>query len=132
MRPSCGRRRSAMLSARHQLQPRNDGRFHFAGRRILIEQDAVHAEANAEFFLEWLDVDVTRALLDGLRDGRVDQPDHRRLARHVAQLFEIFATLACPEIVIARVTMRLAEVTVDRVENFLLARKFRNHVQAGK
>ena len=73
----------------HQLQARNDGGLQLARRRFLIEQHAVHAEADAEFLLERLDVDVAGALFDGLRDHGVHQADDRRFAGHVAQVFEI-------------------------------------------
>ena len=41
--------------------------FSSRGGVLLVEQHAVHAEADAELFLERLDVDVAGALLDGLR-----------------------------------------------------------------
>ena len=50
----------------HQLQARDDGGLQLARRRLLIEQHAVHAEADAEFLFERLDVNVAGALLDGL------------------------------------------------------------------
>ena len=73
----------------HQLQARNDGGLQLARRRLLVEQHAIHAEADAELFLERLDVDVAGALLDGVGDHGVHQADDRRFAGHVAQVFEI-------------------------------------------
>jgi hypothetical protein len=67
--------------------------FQLARRRLLVEQHAVHAEAHAKLFLERLDVDVAGAVLDGLPDHGVDQPDDGRLAGHVAQMLEVFVGL---------------------------------------
>ncbi len=50
----------------HQLQARDDSGLQLARRRLLVEEHAIHAEADAEFFLERLDVDVAGALLDGV------------------------------------------------------------------
>ena len=50
----------------HQLQARDDGGLQLARRRLLVEQHAVDAVADAEFLLERLDVDVAGALLDRL------------------------------------------------------------------
>ena len=73
----------------HQLQARDDGGLQLARRRFLVEEHAVHAEADAEFLLERLDVNVAGALLDGVGDHGVDQADDRRFAGHVAQVFEV-------------------------------------------
>ena len=73
----------------HQLQARDDGGLQLARRRLLVEQHAVHAEADAELLLERLDVDVAGALLERVGDHGVHQADDRRLAGHVAQVLEI-------------------------------------------
>ena len=75
----------------HQLEARDDGGLHFARGHVLVEQDAVDAEADAEFLFERLDVDVAGALLDGGGDHGVDEANDRRFAGHVAQVFEILA-----------------------------------------
>ena len=75
----------------HQLEARDDGGLHFARRHVLVEEDAVDAEADAEFLLEGLDVDVAGALFDGGGDHGVDQADDRRFAGHVAQMLEVLA-----------------------------------------
>ena len=74
----------------HQLHARNHGGFHFARRRILVVEHAIHAIADAEFFLERLQVDVAGALFNRLRDDSVHLADDRRFARHVAQVLQIF------------------------------------------
>ena len=109
------------VQLRHQLHARNDGGLQFARRRVLIEQHAIHAEADAEFLLERLDVNVAGALLDGLRDHGVHQPDDRRFAGHVAQVFQIFRSLADPSPMRQRSrARRFAVIAVDGVQNFLL------------
>ena len=74
----------------HQLHARNNGGFQFARRRVLIDQHAVDAVADAEFLLERLDVNIAGALLHGLRDHGVHQADDGRFAGHVAQVLQIF------------------------------------------
>ncbi len=69
----------------HQLHAGNDGGLQLARRRILSEQHAVHAVADAEFPFERLNVNVAGALLDRLGDHGVHQADDRRFAGHVAQ-----------------------------------------------
>ena len=108
MRPSCGRRRSAMFSLRHQLHARNDGGLQLARRRVLIEQHAVHAVADAEFLFERLDVNIAGALLHGLRDHGVHQADDRRFAGHVAQMFQVFVGFARGEFQLGSLLLRLA------------------------
>ncbi len=120
MRPSCGRRRSAIFSLAISLRRRDDGGLQLARRRFLIEQHAIHAEADAEFLLERLDVDVAGALLDGLGDHGVHQADDRRLARHVAQVFEIVAGLLVGSPSASAALFGFAVVAVDGVEDFLL------------
>ena len=82
-----------MFSLAISFRRRDDGGLQLARRRLLVEEHAVDAEADAEFLLERLDVDIAGALLDGLGDHGVDQADDRRLARHVAQVLEIGAGL---------------------------------------
>ena len=108
----------------HQLHARNDGGLQLARRRVLIEQHAVDAIADAEFFFERLDVNVAGALLDRLRDHGVHQPDDRRLAGHVAQMFQILRRLAGLAFEIAfGARRRFAVIAVDRVQDLLLGRE---------
>ena len=65
MRPSCGRRRSAMSSSAMILSRLEIAFFSFMRRLHHLVQHAVDAEADAEGLLVGLDVDVGRALLDG-------------------------------------------------------------------
>ncbi len=73
---------------RHEFQAADDGGLEFAGRGLLLLEDAVDAEADLDFFLEGFDVDVAGALLDGLGDHGVDEADDGGLAGHVAELLE--------------------------------------------
>src|SRR5207248_1700810 len=66
---------------RHELQPRSDGCLQFARRLLLIEQDAIHAEPDAEFLVERLDMNVAGALLDRLGNHGVHQADDWRRNR---------------------------------------------------
>ena len=109
------------VELRHQLDAGDDGGLHFARRRFLRVQDAVDAVADAELLFERLDVDVAGALLDGLGDHGVDEPDDGRLAGHVAQVFEIFVGRS--GFVAGAVgfgALGLAVVAVDGIEDFLL------------
>ena len=63
--------------------------FSSRGGGLLVEQHAIHAEADAELLLERLDVNVAGALLHGVGDHGVHQADDRRLAGHVAQVFQV-------------------------------------------
>ena len=94
MRPSCGSRRSAMLSFAMILTRETIAARQPAGRRLHLVQHAVDAVADAQLVLERLDVDVRRARLDGAADQLVDEADHRRLARHVLQPLGVLAAVA--------------------------------------
>src|SRR6266513_5964928 len=114
----------------HQFQARNDGGLQLARWGLLIEQNTVNAVAHAKLFLERLDVDVARPLLDGQADHGVHQPNDRRLARHVAQLLQVLSGLGRIDIRAEWLLLfGLAVVFVDGVENFLLARQRRLHAQ---
>ena len=116
----------------HQLEARDDGGLQFARRRFLVEEHAIHAEADAEFLLERLDVNVAGALLDGLGDHGVHQADDGRLARHVAQVFEVGAGLLVVALAGKVRCSRLAVVAVDGVEDFLLGGERGADLQAGE
>ena len=75
---------SAMILMREMtrgLQP--------ARRRLLIVEHAVDPVADAQRVLERLDVDVGGLGADRVLDEQVDQPDDRRLERHVAQVVDV-------------------------------------------
>src|SRR4029078_12240853 len=112
----------------HQLHARNDGRLQLTRRRVLTDQHTINAVANEEFLFEWLDLDVTGALLDGLGDHGVHQANYGGLAGHVAQVLQVL-----------RVTLRrgrigvvlggLPVVAVNRVEDLLLRGDPRKYAQ---
>ena len=63
----------------HDLDARNDGRMPVLGdRRHGVVQHAVDAVLDGDFLVARFDVDVARAPLERVEDGRVDQLDDRR------------------------------------------------------
>ncbi len=114
----------------HQLHARNHGCFHLAWRRLLAIQNAVHSIANTKFFFERLDVDVTGALFHSLSDNGVHLPDDGRLARHIAQVLQVLGRFGAFRVELRFATRRVAVIFVDRVQNFLLGREHRAHLQA--
>ncbi len=74
-RPSCGRRRSAMSSPRHDLDARDERDAGRLGRRFHFVQHAVDAVADLHPGLLRLHVDVRRARLDPLGEDAVDELD---------------------------------------------------------
>ncbi len=90
----------------------------------MIVEHAIHAIADAKFFFKRLQMDVARPLFNRRRDDRVHQADDRRLARHVAQVLEVFRQLAGLEFEIGfGARGRFAVVFVDRVHDLLLGRE---------
>ena len=79
MRPSCGRRFSAMLSALMILMRAMIAVHELRGARARDVELAVDAVADDDLLLLRLDVDVARALLHRLEEERVDPADDRRL-----------------------------------------------------
>src|SRR5579885_1942043 len=77
------------VELRHDLHARDDGRLEPTGRGVDVVQHAVDAVADLELVLERLDVDVRGALLERAVDELVDEPDHRRLAREIAQVVHV-------------------------------------------
>jgi hypothetical protein len=64
-----------------------------AWRRLLIEEDAVDAVADAQRVLVGLDVDVRRLAVDRALDEQVHQAHDRRLERHVAEVVDVLVAL---------------------------------------
>ena len=105
--------------------------FSSRGGGSWLKEHAVHAVADAKFFLERLDVNVAGALFDGLGDHGVHQADDGRLARHVAQVLEILAGFNGFPLGPKRLLFfRLAVVPVDRVDDLLFARECRLDFEA--
>ena len=87
MRPSCGRRFSAMSSfAMTLMRDTTAFAIAFCGAQHFA-QHAVDAEAHDETVLVRLDVDVRRAFLDRFGQERVDQADDRRVVLAFEQVF---------------------------------------------
>src|SRR6186997_2364168 len=71
-RPSCGTRRSAMLSC-DRIFTRRESRLHFQRRTHDLEQCAVDSVAHPDFVLERFDVNVAGAAPNGVGQETVDQ-----------------------------------------------------------
>src|SRR6266581_2806092 len=98
----------------HHLEARNEGavmapveRLH---RRV---EHAVDAVLDRDSALVGLDVDVARALGEGVQEQRVDQPHHR--ARHVAELLERNGLLPA---LLGLLHHHEAEILGDALEHF--------------
>src|SRR5437870_12201198 len=65
--------------AGHDLQPADDGGLQTFRRRLHFLEDTVDAKTNAEFFIERLEMNITRTELVRLDDQHRDQPDYRRV-----------------------------------------------------
>ena len=116
----------------HQLEARNDGGLQLARRRFLVEQHPIHPEAHAEFLLERLDVNVARALFEGIRDHGVHQADDRRFAGHIAQVFQVGHGLLVFALAQQRVPFAFSVVLLDGVQDFLLRGQHRLDLQPGE
>ena len=80
------------VEPRHHLHARDDDGLKALRRRDDVVEDAVDPEADRQHALERLDVDVAGAVLDGLEEEGVDEPDDRRLVARlekVARLLEL-------------------------------------------
>ena len=86
MRPSCGLRRSAMSSFASTFRRVSDAGHHPLRDPLHLVQHAVDAEADEQRVLLRLEVDVGGAVLGGLEDHRVDEPDERRVGDAVVDL----------------------------------------------
>jgi hypothetical protein len=73
----------------HDLHARDDARDHAPRDRRGLAQHAVHPEAHPHLAALGLEVDVRGELLDRLGDDRVDQLDHRRVVRGLADLGDV-------------------------------------------
>ena len=88
MRPSCGRRFSAMSSCAMILIREISEAWMRLARTHDVAQRAVDAEAHHRGLLERLDVDVGGAFAQRLRQQRVDHADHRRVVGRLEQVFD--------------------------------------------
>ncbi len=77
------------VERRHDLDAADDGVLQLDGGRHLLGEHAVDAVAHPELLLVRLDVDVARALLDGVEQHHVDQADDRRVLAGLLELEEV-------------------------------------------
>ena len=69
------------IHVRHHFHARDDGQREMARRRRHFVKRAIHAITNFEFALEWLEMNVARAILDRLEHDQIDEPNDRRGVR---------------------------------------------------
>ena len=77
------------VEARHDLEAGGDAGHHAAGDRGGVVEHAVDPVADAHVLAVRLEVDVRSAFLDPFCDHAVDQLDHRRVARRLADLGDL-------------------------------------------
>ena len=72
--------------------------FSLSGGVISSCEHAVDAVAHAELLLVGLDVDVARALLDGVEQDHVDEADDRRVLARLLELEEVDVLVVAGEL----------------------------------
>ena len=112
MRPSCGRRRSAMSRWAMILMRLVSAAFSLQRRRHLLLEHAVDAVAHAVALLVGLDVNVGRALLDRVQQDDVAQLDDRRVLGRALEVEHVLGVaFALREVdVLVHVAEHLVEV----------------------
>ena len=88
-RPSCGRRRSEMSSSARILMREITPGTMRGGDDGRVAQHAVDAEADAQARVVGIEVDVRRALVDGLGQDRADEGDRGRVLGGGAQVVDL-------------------------------------------
>ena len=86
IRPSCGLRRSAMSSFASTLSRVVTAEASRFGQPLHLVEDPVDPHANDERVGQRVEVEVAGAVLGGLEDDRVDEPDERRVGDAVLGL----------------------------------------------
>ncbi len=89
MRPSCGRRRSAMSRLLMILKREANASCICLGGGVAVQQHAVHAITQAHHFFKRLKVNVTGPIFDGLNDDQVGELDDRSFLTGGSQLVEV-------------------------------------------
>jgi len=74
------------IEPRHDFDARGDRGLKALGRRQHVVKHPIDAEAHHQFFFENFDVDITRAILDRLRQDTVDEFDYRRRVVRLEQV----------------------------------------------
>ncbi len=73
----------------HDLEAAGDRVLQLERRRHLVDEHAVDAVADAELLLVGLAVDVARALLDGVEQDHVDEPNNGRILARLLELHQV-------------------------------------------
>ena len=117
----------------HDLHAADDAEHHAPLDRGGLDEHAVDAEAHAQLGAAGLEVDVRGALLDGLGDDLVDEPDDRRVVGGLAQVDDLAGALVLllAEEVRGDDVVELRQAR-DEVEDVLAARDGRADLLAGE
>ena len=86
------------VERRHDLDAARDRVLQLERRRHLLDEHAVDAVAHAELLLVRLDVDVARALLDGVEEDHVDEADDGRVLARLLELEEVDVVVVAGEL----------------------------------
>ena len=132
-RPSCGTRRSEMSRSlmifTRLMTPSTMRRCTVRG----LDEHAVDAEAHAQLVAVGLEVDVRGALLDGLGDDLVDEPDDRRVVGGLAQVDDLGRAVVLLVVVeVGGDDVVEARQARDEAEDVLAARDRRADLLAGQ
>ena len=135
MRPSCGRRFSEMFIPRHDLDARDERglvALQLRRHRRLV-QDAVDAVADAQLVLRRLEMNVRRAVLEGLPDDLVDELDDAGFLVALGD-FLVLADQQFERLVLGHLVERFgadAVVLLERLLDFDLGGQGKLHRAAG-
>ena len=116
----------------HDLHAADHAEHHAPLDLRRLDEHAVDAEAHAQLGPVGLQVDVRRALLDGLSDDLVDQPDDRRVVGGLAQLDDLGRTAVVVENVGPGDDVVKARQARDQALDVLAARDRRTDLLAGQ
>jgi len=121
MRPSCGRRFSAMLSAAMIFTRAMIGRHELLTGALRHVELAVDAVADDDVALLRLDVDIARALAHRLGEEAVDPGDDGRVVVGVDDVDELVLLVGVIALEAAAVVLVLLPDAVDRTQHHLAA-----------
>jgi hypothetical protein len=116
IRPSCGRRRSAMFMPASTLIRDDDRAVHGKRQRLDVVQDPVDPEPDHRVLRARLEVQVRGALLEGVVEQVVDRGDHVLVVRVAASSALLRSSTSCTSAppVAPRPSWADAWVTFDR------------------
>ncbi len=77
------------IQAAHDFEARSQRELHLLRRRRGVHEHAIYAVTKAKRLFKWLDMNIARAVFDGLNQDQVRQFDDRRFFAGSRQLIEI-------------------------------------------